>query len=50
MKRIAGTAEDPLAASIPEVVRIAPVAVEPQPRIIALYVEHVRVAVRINNI
>jgi len=29
MKRVAGKAEDPLVASIPEVVRIAPVAVEP---------------------
>ena len=50
MKRMAGTAEDPLVVRIPEVVRMAPVAVEPQLRIIALHVEDVRVAVRINNV
>ena len=47
---LAGTAEDPLVARIPEVVRIAPAAAaEPQPRIIALHKEQPRVAARINN-
>ena len=50
MKRVARTAEDPEVIRIPEVVRIAPIAVEPQLRIIALHIEDVRVAVRINNV
>jgi len=50
MKRMARAAEDPLVVRIPEVVRIAPVAVEPQLRIIAFHAEDVRVAVRINNV
>ena len=50
MKRMARAAEDPMVVRIPEVVRIAPVAVEPQLRIIALHVEDLRIAVRINNV
>ena len=47
---MARTAENPLVVSIPEVVRIAPVAVEPQLRIIALHIEHVRIAIGIGNV
>lgn len=50
MKRMARTAEGPLVVRIPDIVRIAPVAVEPQFRIVALHVEDVRVAVRVNNV
>jgi len=50
MKRIARTDEHPLVVSVPEVVRIAPVAVEPQLRIIALHVEHLQIAVGIDDV
>ena len=50
MKRVAGTEKDPLVIRIPEVSGIAIVAVEPQLRIIALHVEYLQIAVRVNNI
>ena len=50
MKRVAGTRQDPAVVRIPEVVRIAPIAVEPKPRVITLHVEHIEVAVRIGNV
>ena len=46
MKRVAGT-EDELVVSVPEVVRVAIVAVEPATVVIVLHVEDVEVAVRI---
>lgn len=46
MKRVAGT-EDKLVVSVPEVVRVAIVAVEPATVVIVLHVEDVEVAVRI---
>ena len=50
MKRVAGTDKDPQVIEIPEVVRIAPIAVEPELRVIALHVEHVQVAIGIGNV
>jgi len=50
MKRVAGKTEDPLVVRIPDVVRIAPIAVEPELRVIALHVEHVQVAIGIGNV
>ena len=46
MKRVAG-AEDKLVVSIPEVVRITIVAVEPPTVLIVLHVEDVQIAIRI---
>ena len=42
--------EDPAIVRVPEVVRIAIVAVQPQLRIVALHVEHVQIAVRAGNV
>ena len=50
MKRVAGTDEHPLIARIPDVVRIAIVGIEPKLRIITLHVEHVQIAVRVQNV
>ena len=50
MKRVARTDKDKPIVRIPDVVRTTPVLVEPQLGIIALQIEHVRVAVRINNV
>ena len=49
-KKIAGTDKDPLVVSIPEVLGIAIVAVEPKLRIVTLHVEHFQIAVRVENI
>ena len=50
IKKVAGEDEDPLVVSIPEVVGIAIIAVEPKAGIIAFHVEHVQIAVRVANI
>lgn len=46
MKRVARQDEDPLIVRIPDIVRIAVVAVEPQTIVIVLHIEHLEVAVR----
>ena len=48
-KRVAGTDEHPLVVSIPDVVGVVIVAVEPQTIIIVFHVEHVQVTVRVTN-
>jgi len=47
MKRVAGTDEHPAVVSIPEVVRVAIVGVEPKVAVIVLNIEHIEVAVRV---
>ena len=49
MKRIS-TDEHPLIIAVPEVVRVAVVAVEPLVIVVMLNVEHVEVAVRVSNV
>ena len=50
MKRFAGANEHPAIVGIPEVVRVAIVAVEPPTIVIVLHVEHLEVAVRVSFI
>ena len=47
IKRISRNDEHPAVVSIPEVVGVAIVAVEPRTIVIAFHVEHLRVAIRV---
>lgn len=49
MKRVARPEHETI-VGIPDIVRIAVVAVEPQAVIIPFHVEHVEIAVRVGNI
>jgi len=50
MRRFAGEEEHPTVVTIPEVIRVAVVAIEPQVSAIVLDVEHVEVTVRVSNV
>jgi len=50
IKRVAGEDEGQMIVRIPDIVGIAPIAVEPQLRVIALHREHVQVAIGIGNV
>ncbi len=47
MKRVARTNEHETVVAVPKVVRVAIVAVEPQPVVIVFHAEHVEVAGRV---
>ena len=49
-KKVAGADEHPAIVGIPDVVGIVVVAVEPKLGVIAFHVEHVQVAVRVENV
>jgi len=47
---VAGLDEHPTVVSVPDVVRVAVVAVQPQFVVVVFDIEHVQVAVRISNV
>jgi hypothetical protein len=49
-KKVAGKAEDPDIVGIPDTVRIVVIAVEPQAIIVVFHVEHVQIAIRVENV